>query len=100
MSFSSTATLESSAQRLFPDLNLDQIFARLLLERAQRNLVKYRASISQFETKYGHDFGAFRQIILSTEPEFEAEQDYFDWELAVTGVTDMETEIRQLSDLI
>jgi hypothetical protein len=33
---------------------------------------------------------------LITEPPFEMEQDYFDWELAVTGIADMEEEIERL----
>jgi hypothetical protein len=30
---------------------------------------------------------------------FEEEQDYFDWELAVTGIEEMEEEIRHLEAL-
>lgn len=99
MSAISTATLEASAQRLFPNLSLDQVFAELLLERVQRNLIKYQVAARQFETKYGRPFAAFRQEILSTEPSFEVEQDYFDWELAVTGISDMQREIQRLKGL-
>jgi len=28
---------------------------------------------------------------------FEVEQDYFDWELAVTGISDMQREIQRLA---
>ena len=34
--------IQESAERLFPNQNLDQVLANLLLEYAQRNLVKYR----------------------------------------------------------
>ena len=47
----------------------------------------------RFESKYGVGFGSFRQRMLDSEPSFETEQDYFDWELAVTGIADMEEEI-------
>ena len=70
--------------------------AELLLERAQKNLIKYQVGARQFETKYGRSFDAFRQVILSTEPPFEMEQDYFDWELAVTAIGDMQREIQRL----
>lgn len=99
MSAISTATLEVSAQRLFPNLSLDQVIAELLLERAQRNLIKYEVAARQFEAKYGQSFDAFHQTILSTEPAFGMEQDYFDWELAVTGVNDMRQEIERLKGL-
>jgi len=100
MSIGSMAMVETSARRLFPDLSLDQVLAELLLERAQKNLVKYRAMARQFEAKYKRDFEAFRYQVLHSEPSPEIEQDYFDWEMAVTGIADMEEEIRHLSSLV
>jgi len=99
MSMTTTGTLEESARRLFPNQNLDQVFAGLLLERAQRNLIKYQVTARQFETEYGQSFAAFRQHILTSEPDFRVEQDYFDWELSVTGVADMQAEIKRLRSL-
>ena len=72
------------------------MLAKLLLERAQKNLIRYKAIVCQFEAKYDQDFETFRQQILSSEPSFEMEQDYFDWELAVTGMADMQEEIERL----
>ncbi|MCP4428734.1 MAG: hypothetical protein GY803_29975 [Chloroflexi bacterium] len=91
--------IEISVRHLFPDLSLDQVLAELLLERAQKNLIKYQTTSRQFKAKYEQDFAAFRQMILSSEPPFEMEQDYFDWEAAVTGATDMEKEIKRLENL-
>ena len=96
MTASTMTLLQDSAQRLFPDLGLDQVLAQLLLERAQKNLIKYRTVMRSFESKYGVDFVAFRERVLAEQPSFEAEQDYFDWELAVTAVMDMEDEIKRL----
>lgn len=75
------------------------MLVELLLERAQKNLVKYRTMARQFKTKYGEDFETWRQTVLDSEPAFEVEQDYFDWEMAVTGITDMQEEIEQLQGL-
>jgi hypothetical protein len=75
---------------------LDQILAELLLERAQKNLIRYKATVRQFEARYGQNFETFRQKVLNSEPPFEIEQDYFDWELAVTGIADMEEELERL----
>jgi hypothetical protein len=91
--------LEESARRLFPGRSLDQAIAGLLLERAQRNLIKHRVIGRQFEAKYGQPFEDFRQRVLTSEPAFEVEQDYFDWELAVTGIADMQAEIQRLRPL-
>jgi hypothetical protein len=92
MGSNAESIVKASAQRLFPDLSLDQVLAELLLERARKNLIKYKAMACRFESKYGVDFGSFRQQMLDSEPSFEMEQDYFDWELAVTGIADMEEE--------
>jgi hypothetical protein len=96
MNVSVTSIVKASARRLFPDLSLDQVLAELLLERAQKNLIRYKTMSRQFEAKYGQDFQSFRQKVSITEPPFEIEQDYFDWELAVTGIADMEEEIERL----
>jgi hypothetical protein len=99
MSISTAAVLETSARRLFPDKTVEQVLAQLLLERAQKNLIKYQTVARQFEVKYNQGFDAFRQKMLSSQPAFEVEQDYFDWELAITGIADMEKEIEQLRNL-
>ncbi|MBN1259331.1 MAG: hypothetical protein JXB35_01505 [Anaerolineae bacterium] len=50
-------------------------------------------------TKYDQDFNEFRQQVLRSEPNFEVEQDYYDWELAMTGIADMEKESERLREL-
>jgi hypothetical protein len=100
MQVNHTAILETSAHRLFPGLSLDQVLAQLLLERAQRNLIKYQTMEREFKIKYQQDFMTFRQTILESEPTFDVEQDFFDWELAVTGIGDMTQEIQQLRALM
>ena len=37
--------------------------------------------------------------VLNSNPAFAVEQDYFDWELAITGIGDMKKEIERLHDL-
>jgi hypothetical protein len=99
MSASTTTILETSARRLFPDLSLNQVWAELLLERARKNLIKYQTTARRFEAKYQQPFPAFRQWILNSEPPADVEQDYFDWELAVTGREDMACEIKRIRAL-
>jgi len=76
-----------------------QVSEDLLLEQAQKNLIKYETIVRQFEAKYRQNFETFRRNVLSSAPSFEVEQDYFDWELAVTGLADVEEEIKHLLDL-
>lgn len=91
-----SASIESSARRLFPDKSLEQALLSLLLERAQKNLIKYQTIARKYEEKYGTSFDNFRDNVLKSEPSSEVEQDYFDWELVVTGISDMEDEIVRL----
>ncbi len=99
MGISTTTILETSARHLFPNQSLDQVLAELLLERAQKNLLKYQVMARQLAAKYEQNFDAFREIILNSEPDFEMEQDYYDWEMAVTGIADMQQEIERLRGL-
>ena len=99
MTISTTAMIQASVQRLFPNASMDQAVAELLLERAQKNLIKYRSMARQYEAKYHKSFDDFRKMVLHSHPTGETEQDYFDWELAVTGIADMEDEIARLKDL-
>jgi hypothetical protein len=92
-------SIESSAKRLFPNLTPEQAIVELLLERAQKNLIKYQSMARDFQKKYERDFESFRKMILASKPDSIAEQDYFDWELAVTGMADMQDEIKRLKAL-
>ena len=89
-------SIESSAKRLFPNLTPEQAILELLLERAQKNLIKYQSMARDFQKKYERDFESFRKMILASKPDSITEQDYFEWELAVTGIVDMQEEINRL----
>ena len=94
------AIVADSARRLFPSLSKDEALASLLLERAQRNLIKYQSQARQYESKYEQSFEDFRRMVVDGEPGSQQEQDYFDWELAVTGIEDMKLELDRMSELL
>ena len=71
--------IEQSVKRLFPGVRSEHAIKELLLERAQKNLIRYQLMVRKFELKYSVNFELFRQKILSSKPEFEIEQDYFDY---------------------
>jgi hypothetical protein len=93
------ATVEASAHRLFPNRSLDQVMAEWLLERAQKNLIKYQIAVRQFETKYPQGFDAMRDAVIHETATADEEQDYFNWELAVSGTSDMTDEVERLKSL-
>lgn len=88
--------VQTSLKRLFPGRSLEEVLTTLLLERAQRELIKYQSQVRHFQAKYNRDFATFREKILSSDPDPETEQDYFDWELAETRCEEMRAEIAQL----
>jgi hypothetical protein len=90
------STVADSARRLFPDLSLDQVMAELLLERAQKNLIKYQTALRQFGAKYPQGFARLREAVTQAQTNAEQEQDYFDWELAVSAADDMTDEVTRL----
>jgi hypothetical protein len=92
-------TLETSAKRLFPNRKPEQAMAELLLEKAQKNLIKYQSMARQFREKYAVSFDVFRKKMLAAKLDSKSEQDYFDWELAVTAIADMQAEIKKLKSL-
>lgn len=91
--------LRSSVDRLMPDRTPEEALAILLLDEARRSLMKYRTMGRRFQEKYQTTFAEFRQKVVGADTSFEEEQDYFDWELAVTGIEEMEEEIRNLEAL-
>ena len=92
-------TLETSAKRLFPNRKPEEAMAELLLEKAQKNLIKYQSMARQFHEKYAMSFDSFRKKMLASKLDSKSEQDYFDWELAVTAIEDMQSEIKKLKSL-
>jgi hypothetical protein len=91
--------LESSLERLEPTGDYNQSLAKVLLAHARRNLAKYNLMIKNFEKKYGMSFAEFSDSDLMKEPAFEVEQDFFDWDMAITGLEDMRQEIQLLEAL-
>jgi hypothetical protein len=91
--------LRSSVDRLMPDRTPEEALAILLLDEARRSLMKYRTMDRRFQEKYQTTFAEFRQKVVGADTSFEEEQDYFDWELAVTGIEEMDEEIRNLEAL-
>ena len=53
-----------------------------------------------FQKKYQSTFEQFRAERLSSPMPYEVEQDYFDWELAITGTDEMKDEIKRLEVLL
>lgn len=62
------------------------------MESRKYDLIKRR-----FERKYQMDFFSFKNSDLMKTPSWETEEDYFNWELAVTKLEELREEIERLT---
>lgn len=94
-----TTDLRRSVQRIMPAPSFEESLVMLLASQARRNLLRYQAMNNHFREKHQTTFEQFRSEKLGTEMSSEVEQDYFDWELAITGIEEMREELNQLETI-
>jgi hypothetical protein len=92
-----TKDLLDSLSHLEPANNVDESLRRLLMGKARNDLLKYEVVCRSFQKKYKMDFETFRTSALMKEPPNEVEQDYFDWELAITRMDEVKSELDKLA---
>jgi hypothetical protein len=82
--------------KLEPGQDVDESLRKLLLAKARNDLIKHRLMDQGFRKEYGTDFFTFKSSDRMKQPSFKVEQDYFDWELAVTMIDDLEDMLKVL----
>jgi hypothetical protein len=80
------------SQKDTPEESLKEI----LKNEIQRNLKKHMLMIKHFERKYNMDFETFEQKRVTKDSPHELERDYFEWDMAITLIEDLEEELTQL----
>ena len=86
--------------RLEPGDNLDESLRKLLIQKVRRDLTKYRVLMQRFENEYGMDFFSFKDSDFMKMPSEKTEQDYFDWEMAVTLCDEREETLGLLKEQV
>lgn len=84
--------------RLEPDEDLDGSLRKLLIKKVRTDLIKYRLIDQRFRKEYGMDFSTFKASELMKKPAFKVEQNYFDWEMAITMIEDLEETLKVLQE--
>lgn len=92
-------TLIESIKTLESGLRPNEGIKKLLIEKARNELIKYNLISRNFEEKYQMSFHEFKDSELMKKPSEDIEQDYFDWEMAVTISDDMRQEIKRLGTI-
>jgi hypothetical protein len=59
-----------------------------------RKKTKYLFMVKNFEKKYGMTFRKFEKKNKNRKIDYETEKDYFDWDMALTALDDIEDEFK------
>ncbi len=78
--------------KIEPERSLDRSILRLLEREIVKRITKYQLMVHGFEKKYCLTFDEFEKRIKKSKPAFAEEQDYYDWDMAVTAMEDIEQE--------
>jgi hypothetical protein len=89
-------TLLDILSKLEPGDNLDQSLRQLLVKKVRNDLTKYHLIDQGFQKAYRMDFLPFKTSEQMVRPSFRVEQDYFDWEMAVTMIDELEDTLQVL----
>ena len=81
-------------------MNLWKVLLLYMLEKARRTYLKYKIINELLQSKYNMQFDEFSKSKFMEEPSFEVEQDFFDWDMAITGMGDMVSEIKHLESML
>jgi hypothetical protein len=81
-----------------PDVNVG--LARLLERQLDRELTIYEQIDEAYRKQYGMSFEEFYHSPLMQQPSFQVEQDYFDWEMAVTLIKVLRSQMAKVKKFI
>lgn len=87
--------------QLDPSGNINRAVASLLLMKNRRDLVKYELMCKNFQQKYRTNFSIFKEeISQKAETDYQKEQDFFDWDMAITTIDELKEEINYLQRFV
>ena len=89
-------TLLDILSRLEPEADCNRSLGKLLIKKVRNDLIKYRLIDQRFQKEYGMDFSTFRVSDWMKKPSSQVEQEYFDWEMAVTMIDELEEMLKAL----
>lgn len=92
--------LKNAIAQLDPSGNFDRAIVKLFLEKKRRDLAKYKLMCRRFSQKYNTNFQSFKSQIVEKDVTYEKEQDFFDWDMAITAIEDLNSEISDLESVL
>lgn len=86
----------ASIGKIEPERSPNRSILRLLEKEAIKRITKYQFMIHGLERKYGMTFEKFETRMKESKPDYPEEQDYYDWDMAITAKEDMEEELAKV----
>ena len=86
----------NSIGKIEPERSLDKSIIRLLEREIVKRITKYGLMIHGYENKYRMTFDEFERKTRESKHAFAEEQDYYDWDMAITASEDMEQELKKV----
>ncbi len=86
----------NTIERIEPERSTDRSILRLLEKEVIKRITKYQLMIHRYEKKYGMVFNKFEMKIKNSTPPYTKEQDYYDWDMAMTAKEDLEQDLQKV----
>ncbi len=100
MSISNNVVLSEKVQKELVNITQKGDIVDAIKELINRELIrkknKYIFMVKNFEKKYNMKFENFEKVYKDREMNYEIERDYFDWDMSVTVLEDIEEEIKEM----
>ncbi len=89
------------ATKLEPEHDAQGAFERLLENEMIRRLNRYQLTDKVLRRKYGMPFSEFktRRVVEEHGYSFEAESDFWDWEMALDGIETVESMLAEVRSI-
>lgn len=90
--------LEEGIKHIYPDITLEESIKKIVQSEIKRKLLSFELIDIQYKKNYEMEFeDFFKNIIKDKTPSFDEEQDYFNWEMAITALKELRQDLNKLN---
>ncbi len=90
--------LEQGIKHIYPDVPLEESLKKMVQSEIKRKLLSFELVDVQYKKKYEMEFEVFfKSTIEDKKPDYDAEQDYFNWEMAVTATRELKKDLDKIN---
>ncbi len=91
-------SFEQGLKRIYPDTTVEETLKKIVQSDMKRKLLSFELIETQYKKKYKMEFNEFyKNQINGKTPSFDKEDDYFNWEMAITGISELKEELNKIN---